>query len=57
MCTYIGGTKACIDALVGDQELEALRVTVDQKINCEQDTVNPVPADPPPWLTDSGPRQ
>jgi hypothetical protein len=44
MTTYVGGSDACIGALVADHELEAMRVSVDQDITCNADTVNPEPS-------------
>ncbi len=41
--TYIGGSRACIDAIVADQSLEALEVDIHQGITWDSDTVNPNP--------------
>ncbi len=48
MSTYVGGSIQCIEALLGDQHLEAYPVTVDQTIHWRSDTINPTPAPPPP---------
>jgi hypothetical protein len=52
MTTYVGGSDACVEALIADQELEALRVGVDQDITCNADTVNPEPSGPVPQGSD-----
>jgi hypothetical protein len=44
MTTYVGGSDACIEALVAVRGLEAMRVSVDQDITCNADTVNPSPS-------------
>lgn len=41
--TYLGGTAACIAAVVEDAELEALPVTVDQRVDIASDSLNPPP--------------
>lgn len=41
--TYIGGSRACIDALVRDDLLEALEVRLDQGVSWASDTINPNP--------------
>ena len=47
MGTYVGGSEQCIEALLGDQRLEAYPVTLDQTIHWRSDTINTTP-DPPP---------
>ncbi|MFG1784137.1 hypothetical protein ACGFIU_17000 [Rhodococcus oryzae] len=46
MTTYVGGTHGCIDAIVGDPDLEALAVLDTQRVTWNSDTVNPLPAPP-----------
>jgi hypothetical protein len=46
MSTYVGGSSASISAVLADDVLEALPVSVDQGITWETDTVNPPPAPP-----------
>jgi hypothetical protein len=46
MTTYVGGSAACINALLDDGQIEALAVPVDQSVTWETDTVNPVPTPP-----------
>ncbi|AQA23089.1 hypothetical protein BTZ20_3356 [Rhodococcus sp. MTM3W5.2] len=46
MTTYVGGTHGCIDAIVGDPDLEALAVLDTQRVTWDSDTVNPLPAPP-----------
>jgi hypothetical protein len=46
MTTYVGGSDACINALLDEGQLEALAVPEEQPINWEADTVNPLPAQP-----------
>jgi hypothetical protein len=48
LTTYVGGSVACIDALLREHELEALPVSVDQSVTWQADTINPTPAPPPP---------
>jgi hypothetical protein len=48
MTTYVGGSGACIDAVLAETSLEALAVSVDQDVTWEADTVNPLPAPPFP---------
>jgi hypothetical protein len=43
MSTYIGSTEVCVDALVNDQDLEAMTVSVDQGVSYDSDTINPTP--------------
>jgi hypothetical protein len=43
MTTYVGGSRECIEALLDDDRLEVLPVSVDQGITWEADTVNPLP--------------
>jgi hypothetical protein len=46
MTTYVGGSMASIDALLADDQLESLAVSVDQRVDWEADTINPLPAPP-----------
>jgi hypothetical protein len=46
MTTYVGGTRRCIEALLGDDRLEAFPVSVDQGVTWEADTINPLPGRP-----------
>jgi hypothetical protein len=46
MTTYVGGSGACIEALVADVRLEVLRASVDQRVTWDADTINPLPAPP-----------
>jgi len=46
MTTYVGGHGATIEALLTDGQIEALPVPVDQPVDWEADTVNPLPAAP-----------
>ncbi len=41
--SYLGGSQACVDALVGDDELEVLEVTANQLVTVDADTINPQP--------------
>jgi hypothetical protein len=41
MTTYLGGSAAAIDAVLGDAELEALPIAAGQSVTWEADTVNP----------------
>jgi hypothetical protein len=43
MSSYVGGTRACIDAVRGDESLETFEVSVDQTVHWRTDTVNPTP--------------
>ena len=42
--TYVGGSRACVDAIVGDGRLEAREVGVDQSLLGNSDDLKP-----PPW--------
>jgi hypothetical protein len=46
MTTYIGGSQQVIDALLADEQIEALAVPVDQPVTWEADTINPLPGPP-----------
>jgi hypothetical protein len=46
MTTYVGGSRALIDALLADNDLESLAVSVDQRADWEADTINRLPAPP-----------
>ena len=41
--TYVGGTKACIDALLAHPEIEAVRVRLSDGITIASDELNPTP--------------
>jgi hypothetical protein len=47
MTTYVGGSGDAISALLADEQVEVLRVPVDQSVTWQADTVNPLPG--PPW--------
>lgn len=55
MTTYVGGSVECIDAILGDPQLEALPVSVDQSVTWQADTINPTPAPPPPAVPNTSP--
>jgi hypothetical protein len=46
MTTYVGASQACVAALLADDRLEVLAVSVDQKITWDADSINPLPAPP-----------
>jgi hypothetical protein len=46
MTTYVGASGACVEALLADDELEALAVSVDQRITWDADEINPLPDQP-----------
>jgi hypothetical protein len=46
MTTYVGASARCVEALLADPRLEALRVSPDQAVTWDADGVNPLP--PPP---------
>jgi hypothetical protein len=46
MTTYLGGTAASVEAVVGDAELEALEIPAGQSVTWDADTVNPLPRPP-----------
>jgi hypothetical protein len=60
MSTYVGGTRACIDAVLAAESLEAFEVSVDQSVLWRGDTTNPTPEPPPsnpaPVATSRAPR-
>ena len=41
MYTLIGGSAACIEAVLNHPELEALPITLDARVDCGGDTLNP----------------
>jgi hypothetical protein len=43
MTTYVGGSRRAIEALLADEQLEALPVSDDHSITWEADTINPLP--------------
>jgi hypothetical protein len=47
MSTYVGGSTACIEAVLADKRLEAFAVSVDQTVDWRSDTLNPPPEPPP----------
>lgn len=46
--TYVGGTEACIAAILGDDRFEALRSSIDHRFDAWGDEVNPRPPGMPP---------
>lgn len=48
MTTYVGGSANCIQAIINSDALEAMRVTSDQRVTWDTDTVNPRPN--PPYI-------
>jgi hypothetical protein len=46
MSTYIGAGRACVQALLADDELEAWPVSVDQRVTWDADEINPLPEPP-----------
>jgi hypothetical protein len=46
MTTYIGGSEPLIDSLVNAEDLEVMRVGVDQRVTWDTDKLNPAPSDP-----------
>lgn len=46
LSTYVGSSHACIRALLRDEALEALPVSVDQGVTWDSDTINPLPPHP-----------
>ncbi len=51
MTTYVGGSQDCIEAVLAEESLEAMAVSVDQHVTWDADTINPLPA--PPFSGDS----
>jgi hypothetical protein len=51
MSTYVGASRPCIAALIGDPQLEAMEVSADQTVHCETDTINPPPSGVNPYGT------
>ncbi len=47
--TYIGGSRACVDQLLGDDRLEVYEVQPSDGISWDADGVNPKPDEPHPW--------
>jgi hypothetical protein len=45
--TYLGGSRACVDDVVGAAGLEAAEVAPTQSVTWDADTVNPLPDDAP----------
>ncbi len=48
MSTYVGGSVACVAAVLAESGLESFRVDVDQSVAWNSDTINPTPEPPPP---------
>ena len=46
MTTYVGGSTACIRAVLAEASLEAMPVSVDQSVTWDADTINPLPPSP-----------
>lgn len=46
MSTYVGGSRALVDALVECDDLEVFEVTRDQTLRWDGDTINPTPPRP-----------
>jgi len=46
LTTYVGGSAQCIEAIVASSALEAVKVTSDQRITWDADTLNPRPGAP-----------
>lgn len=46
MTTYVGGSSAAIDALLVDDQFEALPVSDSQRVTWDADKINPLPASP-----------
>lgn len=46
MSTYVGGSADAIQALLSDEQIEALPVASDQLVTWEADTINPLPKPP-----------
>ena len=47
MSTYVGGTAACIDTILGSDRLEAVPAQLNDDITFHGDDINPPPADSP----------
>lgn len=45
--TYVGGSRACVDSIVGDSQLEAMSIGVDQSLLWNSDHLNPRPTGGP----------
>lgn len=43
MTTYVGGSAACIEDLLGDDTLEVMPVSIDQRVSWDSDDINPPP--------------
>ncbi len=41
--TYVGGSRACVDALVGDERLEVMEIGAEQSLLWSSDLLNPSP--------------
>jgi hypothetical protein len=46
MTTYVGGGANCVKAIITSDALEAMPVTIDQRVTWDADTVNPLPDSP-----------
>jgi hypothetical protein len=47
--SFVGGTKAAVNASLSDPELDVMRVTADTKLTADADTINPEPAGRSPY--------
>jgi hypothetical protein len=45
--TYVGGSRACIDDVLGAEDIEVAEVSPTQRVTWDADTVNPPPFDAP----------
>jgi hypothetical protein len=50
MSTYVGGSVECVAAILGELRLESFRISVDQSVAWNSDTINPTPEPPPPTV-------
>jgi hypothetical protein len=46
MTTYVDGSRACVEALLAEDELEALAISVDQRVTWDADAINSLPEPP-----------
>jgi hypothetical protein len=46
MSTYVGGSADAIQAILSNEQIEALTVRADQSVTWEADTINPLPKPP-----------
>ena len=45
--TYVGGSQACIDRILADDQLEAIQTRINARVDSEADTLNPPTAETP----------